>query len=485
MSRPQPAVTEAKSYIGGAWRAGKDEERLRSPVDGAAATIVATSTESDVAEAAAAAYSAWRDWRLVPAYERSRLLLALADQVERRAEDLAVQVVTETGKLLREAQAEVDQAGEILRLCAEEAKRIAGHGVPMDAVAAGTGRLGLTLRVPLGVIAGLTPFNVPISAACHKLGPALAAGNTFVLKPHPHGSGAATLLIQLACEAGIPPGVVSLVQGGAAAGRALVRQPAVRLITLTGGGRAAEQIVAEAGLKQTLFELGGVAPTIVHRDADVSVAVSQTAVAAFALSGQSCVSTQRVLVHEEVAAEFTDGLVKAAEKLQPGDPFDDASGLGPLVTEEAAVRVGKWVEEAVAGGARLLCGGQRSGAYFDPTVLAEMGTVWAAPCEEVFGPVAGVMTYSRLEDAITVANDTPWGLKAGIFTSSLPAALLAVSELQFGSVNVNGPSRFRVVHEPYGGVKQSGWGREGPRYAVQAMTAERMVSFTDTARPGA
>ena len=480
MSRPQPVVLEARSYVGGVWRQPEREEAIRTPVDGSAATVVPVSSPAEVAEAAAAADQAGPGWRSVPGYERSRLLDALAEQVAAHARDLAVQVVTETGKLWRESRAEVDQASEILRLCADEARRIAGEGVPMDAVAGGEGRLGLTLRVPLGVVAGITPFNVPISAACHKLGPALAAGNTFVLKPHPHGSGVATFLARLAEQAGIPVGVFNLVHGGAEPGQALVRQPAVRLITLTGSGRAAEQITAEAGLKQTLFELGGIAPTIVHRDADIGQAVSQTVTAAFALSGQSCVSTQRILVHQEVAEAFTAGFVEAAAKLRPGDPFDQASSLGPLVTDESAARVQSWVEEAIVDGAELLCGGQRDGAYLEATVLREPARSSRVLCDEIFGPVVSVMAYSKLGDAISAANSTPWGLKAGIFTSSVTTALRAVNELQFGSVNVNGPSRFRLIHEPYGGVKNSGWGREGPRYAVRAMTAERMVSFAGT-----
>jgi acyl-CoA reductase-like NAD-dependent aldehyde dehydrogenase len=346
----------------------------------------------------------------------------------------------------------------------------------MDALAEGTGRLGFTVRVPLGVVAGITPFNVPISAACHKLGPALAAGNTFVLKPHVQGAGAVTILAQLAEEAGLPTGVFNLVQGGPEVGRALVTHPAVRLITFTGSGRAAEQIVREAGLKQTLFELGGIGPTIVHRDAALDLAVRQTTVAALALSGQSCVSTQRIFVHEEVATEFSRSLVKAFEGIKPGDPFDEASGIGPLVSEDAATRVADWITEAVAAGAEMLCGGLRREAYLDPTVLADPPTGSRVVCEEIFGPVVSITAYGKLEEAVGMANDTPWGLKAGVFTSSLAVALMAVHELQFGAVNVNAPSRFRLPHEPYGGVKQSGWGREGPKYATLAMTAERMVS---------
>ena len=477
MTRPSPAVTDAKAYIGGKWRDGEHSQILRTPIDGTEATAVWGSSVAEAGEAVEAADDAWPAWRAVPAFGRARLLHLLADLVYGRQADLTAQMVIETGKLVRESRAEVEQSVDILHICAEEAKRIAGEGVPMDALAGGAGRLGFTLRVPLGVIVGITPFNVPISSACHKLGPALAAGNTFVLKPHPHGSGVASLFAQLAEEAGIPTGVFNLVQGGPDVGRALVAHPAVRLITFTGSARAAEQIASEAGLKPTLFELGGIGPTIVHRDADLALAVSQTVVAAFALTGQSCASTQRIFVHEDVSDEFTRRFVDASLKVKPGDPFEEASGIGPLVSEEAARRVADWVSEAVTAGAELLCGGQRRGAYLEPTVLAEPKATSRVVCEEVFGPVVSITAYSRVEDAVAMANSTPGGLKAGIFTSSLPIALMAAKELQFGSVNVNAPSRFRVPHEPYGGVKQSGWGREGPLYAIRSMTAERMVSF--------
>ena len=483
MTRPLPAVTEARSYIAGKWRDGEQQQVLRTPVDGTPATVVWSSSAAEAAEAVEAADDAWRDWRSVPGFERARFLDALANLVYGHRDELAPQMVLETGKLARESRAEVLQSVDILHICAEEAKRVAGDIVPMEALAGGAGRLGLTIRVPLGVILGITPFNVPISAICHKMGPALAAGNTFVLKPHPHGSGVATIFAQLAEEVGLPSGVFNLVQGGPDVGRALVAQPKVRLITFTGSAPVAEQIILNAGLKQTLFELGGIGPTIVHRDADLGPAVNQTVVAGFALAGQSCASTQRIFVHDDVAAEFIDRFVTAVRELRAGDPFDESSGIAPLVTEDAAIRVAEWVSEAIVAGAKLLCGGRRQGAYLDPTVLGAPQITSRVICEEVFGPVVSITAYSRLEDAIAMANNTVGGLKAGIFTSSLAAALMAVQELQFGSVNINEPSRFRLAHEPYGGIKHSGWGREGPRYAVQAMTAERMVSIAPVSWP--
>jgi acyl-CoA reductase-like NAD-dependent aldehyde dehydrogenase len=479
-STPKPAVTEAKAFIGGAWRSGEGREVLQSPIDGSESTIVHLSSGDDVAEAARTSAEAWQTWQVTPAHERARLLDRLAALVDGHATDLANQIVIETGKLARESRTEVQQSVDILRVCAEEASRLAGDGVPMDAVAAGDGKLGFTMRVPLGVIAGITPFNVPISAACHKLGPALAAGNTFILKPHQNGSGAATLLAALVQEAGFPDGVFGLVQGGAEVGRALVTQASVRLITLTGGGQAARHIVAAAGLKQTLFELGGIGPTIVHKDADLDAAVRDAVTAAFALNGQSCVSTQRILVHETVKSEFVNALVKCSQALRPGNPFDEASGVGPMISLDAARRIVAWVAEAVDGGGGLGCGGSREGAYVEPTVLVDPPADSRVLCEEVFGPVVSVTPYADLKEAISIANSTQFGLKAGIFTSSLSVALQAVRGLQFGGVNVNGPSRFRVLHEPYGGVKESGWGREGPRFAMEAMTALKMVSIAST-----
>jgi acyl-CoA reductase-like NAD-dependent aldehyde dehydrogenase len=482
MSQHRVPVPESRAYIDGQWRTSSRTEPIRNPADGAIVSTVHQSSIADAQAAVRAAEAAWREWRHRPAHERSQILDRIAQAMADRAEDLACQMTAETGKPLTEARTEVARSLSTMRISAEEAKRIAGEMVPMDAVAPGAGKLGFTLRVPVGVVAAVTPFNAPLNTVCHKLGPALAAGNTLVLKPHPHGAGIAVLLAEIAEQVGLPAGVFNVVHGGPDVGRALTTDPAVKFVNFTGSGRVAEAILGEIGLKRTLLELGGNAPTIVHHDADLAVAVKQCAEAAFGLSGQSCISTQRIFVHEDVRKEFTANLVEAATSRRPGDPWDSKTGVGPLIDEASAIRIEQWVNEAVDAGAELLCGGAREGAFYEPTVLATVPPDQKVCREEVFGPVVILVPYTEIDEAIAQANDTPWGLKAGVFTGSLDVALKAARELEYGTVNVNGASRSRVDQEPSGGVKQSGWGKEGPRYAILEMTDERMISIAISGR---
>jgi acyl-CoA reductase-like NAD-dependent aldehyde dehydrogenase len=475
-------VAESRAFIDGVWRESAKTATIAHPADGKPVSVVHQSSVEDAHDAVEAASKSFESWRGVPAHERSRFLEEMAVAMSDRAEDFAAQMTAETGKLIKEARTEVARSLSTMRISAEEAKRISGEIVPMDAVVPGTGKLGLTLRVPVGPVAAVTPFNAPLNTVCHKLGPALAAGNTLILKPHPHGAGIAVLLAEIAVEVGLPPGVFNVVHGGPDVGRAITTAKAVRFVNFTGSGAVAEQILREVGLKRTLLELGGNAPTIVHHDADLSAAVTQCAEAAFGLTGQSCISTQRLLVHSSVMDEFTQGLVEAARARTPGDPWDEKTTLGPLLDEQSAVRVQSWIDEAVEAGAELLCGGARRGNFLEATVLAGVRPDMKVACEEIFGPVATITPYTDIDEAIAVANDTPWGLKAGVFTASLDVALKAAQGLEYGTVNVNGASRSRVDHEPSGGVKLSGWGKEGPRYAILEMTDERMVSIAMASR---
>jgi len=471
-------IAESRSHVAGRWLSSLDVTAIRSPVDGSPITTVHQASSEDVRAAIQSSHQAWTTWRRVPAHERSRTLAAIADGIETRAEDLAAQMTAETGKPIRDARVEVTRSISTMRISAEEAKRVSGDMIPMDAVAAGANKIGFTLRVPLGVVAGITPFNAPLNTVCHKLGPALAAGNTLVLKPHAHGAGVAVVLTEIAAAAGLPAGVFNLVHGGPEVGRALTTDPLVAFVNFTGSGRVADQILREIGLKRTLLELGGNAPTIIHADADLQKAATQTAEAAFGLTGQSCISTQRVLVHHAVSDDFVARLVTEAQSRPPGDPWDERTRMGPLLDVTSAERVQSWVTEAVAGGARLLCGGGREGAFVEPTVLIDARPDMKVVCEEIFGPVVVVSTYTDIDEAIAEANDTPWGLKAGIFTRSLDVAMRAATELEYGTVNINGASRSRVDQEPSGGVKLSGWGKEGPRHAIMEMTDVRMISLS-------
>ena len=466
------------SYIGGEWRTSKHPETLIDPFDGTDIVELHISTREDVFDAVRAAVRAGEVWATTPAFERAEVIRRIAVGLEARAEEFAEQMVVETGKPIREARTEVTRSLSTMRISAEEATRVVGELVPMEAVAPGAGKLGFTLRTPVGVVAAITPFNAPLNSICHKLGPALAGGNSMILKPHPYGSGVAVLMAEVTEKAGLPAGLYNVVHGGGDVGNALTIHRDVAFVNFTGSGAVAEKIVTSVGLKRSLLELGGNAPTIIHADADIAKAISLTTEAAFGLAGQSCISTQRLLVHVDVLDEVRQGFVAAATSRKSGDLWNEDTEIGPLINEESAIRVEKWIQEAISAGATLLCGGRREGTFVEPTVLEHVPDGVNISNEEVFGPVAVIIPYEDIDDALIVANRTPWGLKSGIFTGSLQVAMKAAQTLDFGTVNINNASRARVDQEPSGGVKLSGWGKEGPRYAIREMTNERMITLS-------
>lgn len=468
----------ARLLIGGEWRESKNRTVIRYPYNDAPAGEVHDASVEEVAEAVENAHRAWLSWAETPAFKRAEIISRAADLLESRTQDMAQAMTYHTGKRLAESKGEIARSLSTLRISAEEAKRIMGEVLPMDAVSTGAGKMGFTVRVPMGVVAGISPFNAPMNTVCHKLGPALAAGNALVLKPHPHGAIVATMMAQAFLEAGLPPGVFNVVHGGPEVGKALVGHPLVEVVNFTGSGRVADQIIRQVGLKRVLLELGGNAATIVHKDANLKAAIPACAEAAFGLTGQSCVSTQRIYVHRDVYEAFLEGLRAKTAAMKPGDPLDPATGIGPMINDEAARRVEQWIQEAVREGARLVCGGRREGTLVEPAILADVAPRMKVVCEEVFGPVVTVSPYDDIQEAIDAANDSLWGLKSGIFTASLDVMMLAARKITAGTVNVNGPSRSRVDHEPSGGLKQSGWGKEGPRYAIEEMTYLKMVTLT-------
>lgn len=469
-------IYEARTLIGEKWIEGTTTI-VPSPFDGKPAGIIHNSTPQNVIDAIDSAAKAGKTWAKAPAYLRASILQAITRLMEEHADELARLMTLQTGKTLREAKTETVRSISAMEISAEEAKRIHGEMIPMDAVAPGVGKTGFTIRVPVGVVAGITPFNAPLSTLCHKLGPALAAGNTLVIKPHPHGSGVTALLGQLALEAGLPPGVFNIVHGGADVGAALVEHKGVALVNFTGSGKVADLIIRSIGLKRVLLELGGNAPTIVHGDADLDKAVPQCIEAGFGLTGQSCISTQRIYVQRPVYEQFVERFVAGVRARKLGDPLDPATDTGPMINEASAIRIEQWIKEAVNDGAKLRCGGERNGTFLAPTVLTDVKPQMKVVCEEVFGPVVTVSPYDTLVEALAWANATPWGLKSGIFTRSLDVALSAAQELEYGTVNINAASRARTDQEPSGGVKQSGWGKEGPRHAIEEMTDLRMVTI--------
>lgn len=465
------------SYVAGEWVESDSVITMADPYTGEEVARVSVADSDLVHRAVRSAAGARAEMVAMPAHERSALLARFAAQLGERTDALAAAMVSQGGRPLKDCRAEVARSLETIKLCAEEAKRIGGEVIALDAAPAGVGKIGFTLRAPVGVVAAIYPFNTPLNLACHKLGPALAGGNVVVLKAPLEGALVSRLLMEALLAAGAPAEAVQLIQGDGASGAALVAHRGVAMVNFTGGGATAERIVATAGLKRTLMELGGNAPTIVHADANVEAAVAGVVPGAFGLSGQSCVSVQRLYVHHSVFDTLEPMLVEKTKGLVVGDPRSPETDIGTLVNETAARRVAGWIEEAKAGGARVLCGGTRSGAVVEPTILVDVKKDHRVMCDEVFGPTLAITPYTDLEEAIAAANASPWGLQAGIYTESLDVAMRAARGLEVGGLNVNGPSRGRTDFQPYGGVKESGWGREGPRYAIEAMTDVRMVTL--------
>jgi acyl-CoA reductase-like NAD-dependent aldehyde dehydrogenase len=439
---------------------------------------VPLASEADVEAAVTAARAAFEDWSRTPAHRRAAVLRAAADLIARRRDELARTIAREAGKAWKHAVAEVSRSVETFTFAAEEAKRIHGETIPMDASVAGEHRVGFYLRMPLGVVAAITPFNFPLNLVAHKVAPALAAGNTVVLKPAEETPLTAEALGAILTEAGLPPGALRLVHGeGPTTGEALVRHPVPAKISFTGSPPVGRLITQMAGLKRVTLELGNNSGTIVEPDADLAAAVPRCVTSAFANAGQVCISLQRLYVHQAIAAPFTEAFVHATEALQVGNPLDPACDVGPLVSDEAADRAERWIREAVGEGARVLTGGRREGRLLWPTVLVDTRPDMKVMCQEAFAPLVSIVTYRDFDEALRMLGDSPYGLQAGVYTNDIAKAFEAVRRLDVGGVMINDTSIYRADHMPYGGNRMSGIGREGVRFAIEEMTSLRMVCF--------
>lgn len=462
--------------IAGAWREGADLREVVDPYRGDVVCRAPESTARDLGDALDAAVRAKPVMAAMPGYERAALLRRVNALLLQRADDIAETMARETGKAVKDARAEVVRSQDTISLSAEEAIRIQGEHIPLDGSAMGAGKIAVMLRFPVGVVAGITPFNAPFNLACHKVAPALAAGNAIVLKPPPQCPLTVHKLVKLFADAGVPAGALGAVYGNTV-GPLLVRDDRVDFVTFTGSTRVGAEIKAATGLRRVALELGGTGPTIVCADADVAAAATMCARNAMRLAGQSCISVQNVYVHASVEAPFLERLVEEVRSIRLGDPLDGETDVGTLIDEAAARRVESWVQEAVAGGARLLAGGRRHGAQVEPTVLADVGPTMKVVCEEVFGPVVSVQAFDDVDSVFDTISASPFGLQCGLFTGSVETSIRAVRRLRTGGVIVNGTSTWRTDQLAYGGVKDSGIGREGPRYAIRDMTEERLLLF--------
>ena len=467
----------AKGLAGGVWRSAERSVEIRDPYRGDVVGTAPVSSKADLDAALDAAVQAREKAAAMPGYERAALLRRVAALIERDVKSLAELMTRETGKAIKDSEGEIRRSMETFALAAEEAIRIEGRHVPLDGSAMGAGKMAFLMPFPVGVVAAITPFNAPFNLAAHKIAPSIAAGNTMVLKPPPQAPLIVHRLVELVVEAGAPAGMLNTVYGGAEIGAALVADARVEFITFTGSSRAGAAIKAASGLRRVALELGGNGATIVHDDADLAPAAAVCARNSMRLAGQSCISVQSVYVQERVADAFL-GLIEAeVRKMKLGDPLDPATDVGTLIDEAAARRVEGWVQEAASSGARIAVGGHRHGAAYEPTLLANLKPKMKVVCEEVFGPVVNVIAYKTPADAFAAINAGPYGLQAGIFTRSNEVTFAAIRGLRVGGVIINGSSTWRTDQLAYGGVKASGIGREGPRYAIEEMTEQRLIVF--------
>jgi glyceraldehyde-3-phosphate dehydrogenase (NADP+) len=467
-----------KMLLGGEWVGRDDRIEVRNPYDDSLLDTVPAASAEDVDAAVAAAVEGFRVNRDLPAHKRMEILRRTADIVAERNEEFARTIATEGSKTIREARKEAARAANTLMISAEEARRILGETVPFDSVAGSENRVGYYYRFPIGVIAAITPFNDPLNLVAHKVGPAIAGGNGVVLKPATVTPLSALKLAEALVEAGLPPNVLNVITGhGHVVGPPLVSDERVRMVSFTGGTEAGLEVLRLAGLKKIGMELGSNTPVIVMDDADLEQAVELCVSGAFWAVGQNCIGVQRIYIHERVYDDFERRFVERTLQMKTGYQLDEDSDMGPMITEGEAARIEGWVNDAVQQGARLLCGGTRNGSVYDPTVLADVPPGAKVDREEVFAPVVSLYRVGDLDEAIEKSNDVPFGLHAGIFTTSIASAFKAIRELDVGGVMVNDSSDYRLDQMPFGGVKQSGLGREGIKFALLEMTEPKVVCF--------
>jgi acyl-CoA reductase-like NAD-dependent aldehyde dehydrogenase len=472
-------AVDHKLLAAGEWAGTGEWVEVRSPYDESVVGRVAQGDAGLIDRCAIAARATYESGKF-PQYERAAVLDRAAELAGERTDDLALTIAAEAGKPLKTARVEAERCVDTLTFSAIEARKLSGGTVPMEASPAGVGKLGVMMRVPYGVVGAISPFNFPLNLVAHKLGPALAAGNAVVLKPAGQTPISALKLAAILVEAGLPSGWLSVVPGpGSEVGNAIVEHELTGALSFTGSAKVGWDIRSRVPHKKVNLELGSNAPLIVHADGDWEAAADKAKLHAFSHAGQSCISIQRILVHEEIADAFTERLVANAEALRVGDPLDPETDVGPLISPGDRDRVKEWVEEATSAGAELLTGGELvdDGRCLAPTLLGNPPREAKVWCEEIFGPVATVDRYADFGEALRMANDSKFGLQAGVFTRDMGRGLEAAATLEFGGVLINEVPTFRADQMPYGGVKDSGNTREGPAFAVLELTEERFITL--------
>jgi acyl-CoA reductase-like NAD-dependent aldehyde dehydrogenase len=463
--------------IDGKWQTDGEPIEIRSPGTGQRVGTTYRASAKHVESAIAAAVRAFEVTGKLGGYERQRILRSIASGIEKRRDELARIMALEAGKPLKASRVEVDRAVFTFNVAAEEAVRVGGEYLPLDWQASTAGRWGIVRRFPLGPIAAITPFNFPINLVAHKLAPAIAAGCTIVLKPAPQTPFTALRLGQIIEEAGWPAGGLNVLPLSNEDAGLIVRDDRIKLLSFTGSTAVGWQLKSQAAKKRVVLELGGNAAVIVCADANLELAAERCAVGGFTYAGQTCISVQRILVENSVYDKFVAALIPRVQKLKVGDVLDENTDIGPLINEAAARRNVEWIEEAVHGGAQVLCGGQRTGSTVTPAVLTNTKPAMRVNCMEIFGPVVTVERFTEYGDALDSVNRSDFGLQAGLFTRDFVRITRAFETLEVGGLMIGEVPSFRIDHMPYGGVKDSGLGREGLRYAIEEMTESRLLAI--------
>ncbi len=467
---------ECKFLIDGQWRQSSKKEDIKNPFNNETIARVCFAEERDIEDAVLSSQRAFEITKKAPAYKRADILNNIAKGLEHRKEEFAKTITLEAGKPISDSMAEVSRAINTFQIASEEAKRIEGEVIPLDLMRGSENRFGIVRRFPIGPILGITPFNFPLNLVAHKVAPAIASGNTIILKPAPKTPVTALMLGELISEAGFPAGGLNIVPCSILLVEKLVTDKRIKKLSFTGSAAVGFKLKAMAGMKKVTLELGGNAAVIIHSDADIDFAAKRCAIGAFSYAGQICISVQRIYAHEDVYAKFMDKFLANVRNLKSGDPMDESTNIGPMIDEGVAKRTEEWLKEAVKDGAKVLLGGKRTGNFFEPTVLTNVKPSMKVCGEEVFAPLATVERYKGFEDAVAMVNYSIYGLQAGVFTRDIGRIFQAYNALEVGGVIVNDIPTYRLDHMPYGGVKMSGFGREGIRYAMEEMTEMKFLA---------
>jgi acyl-CoA reductase-like NAD-dependent aldehyde dehydrogenase len=470
-------MREYKLLINGKWEGSKSKREIKSPYDQSVVGKAYFAEKDETAKAVTAADEAFSETKRLSSLERSHVLEKISSEIEKRKEELAESITLSGGKTIKASRVEVERATSTFKIASEEAKRIGGEIIPLDLSAQTKERWGLVRRFPIGVISAISPFNFPLNLVAHKVAPAIASGNTVVLRPSSQVSMTSTLLGEIINETDYPQGGINIVPSGYEAADILLTDERVKMVTFTGSPAIGWELKKRAHKKKVTLELGGNAAVVVEPDANLDLALPRMIMGSFSYSGQICISIQRIFLHDKIYDRFMADFIQAAKKLKIGNPLEEETDIGPMITLEAAKKTKEWIKEAVDNGARIVLGGKRQGVMFEPTVLEGVKPELRISWREAFAPVVVIYRYKDFEEALKGVNYSIYGLQAGIFTNDLKKAFRAFEVLDVGGVIINDIPTFRIDHMPYGGVKESGFGREGLRYAIEEMTEIKLMAL--------